>query len=229
MVRAKKVLLICCLFLRCAFAQDSAPANASLTFTLDFPQSIPSHYSVTVESSGKASYTSEASRTSASADQTSDAEPYRYNFTVSPAQRDRIFELAARAHYFAGIVDFNKHVVANTGAKTLTYKDGQRSNEVKYNYTPNPIVQQLTTLFQNLSSTLEFGQRLDYAYHYQKLALEDQLKSMEDAARQNSLPEIQALAPILKQIASDPSVINVTRARAERLLSKGGDESSRNR
>lgn len=225
MVGAKPLFLICCLFVSRALGQSSDPASASVTFTLDFPQSSPSHYSVTVDSSGKGSYTSEASKPPASADQSSDA-AYQYNFAVSPAQRDRIFELAARAHYFSENVDYNKHVVANTGAKTLAYKDAQHSNEVKYNYTTNPVIQQLTTLFQNLSSTLEFGQRLDYAYHYQKLALEDQLKSMEDAARQNALPEIQALAPILKQIAADPSVINVTRARAERLLGKGGDVSS---
>jgi hypothetical protein len=36
----------------------------------------------------------------------------------------------------------------------------------------------------------------------------------------NQLLEITAIQPILDQIIADPSVINVTRARAQRLLDK---------
>ena len=81
-------------------------------------------------------------------------------------------------------------------------------------------MQQLTALFQNISATLEFGHRLEYLHHYQKLALDEDMKRMEEMARQNSLAELQALAPILKEIVADQSVINVTRARAERLLAQ---------
>jgi hypothetical protein len=48
------------------------------------------------------------------------------------------------------------------------------------------------------------------------------MKSMEQMADQNGLVEVQAVAPILKKIVGDASVLNVTRARAERLLSKSG-------
>ena len=41
-------------------------------------------------------------------------------------------------------------------------------------------VQQLTQLFQSLSTTLEFGRRLEYFHRYQKLALDEELKRMED-------------------------------------------------
>ena len=78
-------------------------------------------------------------------------------------------------------------------------------------------MQELTNLFQNMSTTLEFGRRLDYDHRYQKLALDEELKRMEDMAKGNSLEEIQAVEPILRRIAADPSVINVVRARAQRL------------
>jgi hypothetical protein len=83
-------------------------------------------------------------------------------------------------------------------------------------------VQELTALFQNISTTLEFGRRLDYYHHYQKLALEEELKRMEEMVREKSLDEVQAVAPILQQIVADQSVINVTRARARRLLAGSG-------
>jgi hypothetical protein len=109
----------------------------------------------------------------------------------------------------------------------LTYKDSQRRNQASYNYSPMTAVQELTALFQNISATLEFGRRLDYYHHYQKLALEEELKRMEEMMIEKSLDEIQAIAPILHQIAADSSVINVSRARAQRLLNGNGAMATR--
>src|SRR5208337_3306939 len=94
--------------------------------------------------------------------------------------------------------------VAFTGKKTLTYKDAQRSGESTYNYSSNAAVQDLTNLFQSLSATLEFGHRLQYDRQYQKLALDEELKRMEEMARSNSLVEVVAIQTILDQIIADP-------------------------
>jgi len=45
---------------------------------------------------------------------------------------------------------------------------------------------------------------------------------MEEMARANQLTEVAAIQPILDQIIADQSVINVTRARAQRLLERAG-------
>ena len=227
MKRVRLALLLGFLAVSCLlFSQTGGPSSpAVVSFTLDFPQSIPAHYSIVVDSSGKASYTSGVAEKAADSDSetTSDSDQlYRYSFTVSPTTRERIFDLTAHANYFSGDVNYAKRNVVNTGQKILTYKGAQRSTEAKYNYSTNPAVQQLTALFQGLSTTLEYGRRLDEAYHYQKLALDEQLKGMEEQAGQNVLVDVQAIAPILKKIAADSSVINVTRARAQRLLAKAG-------
>ena len=60
-------------------------------------------------------------------------------------------------------------------------------------------VQQMTALFQNLSTTLEFGRRLQYFHHYQKLALDEELKRMEGIADQDNLEEMAAVVPILQR------------------------------
>ncbi len=83
-------------------------------------------------------------------------------------------------------------------------------------------MEELTSLFQSMSTTLEFGRRLQYFHHYQKLALDEELKRMEEMSKENSLQEISAIAPILQQIETDQSVINVVRARAQRLLERAG-------
>jgi hypothetical protein len=82
-------------------------------------------------------------------------------------------------------------------------------------------VQQLTALFQNMGSTLDYGRRLTYYHRYQKLALDDELKRMEAQARNHELDEIQGVAAVLQEIVEDSSVINVVRARARELIEMG--------
>jgi hypothetical protein len=200
----------------------SAEETATVSFTLDFPGSEPSHYQIGVSSDGHCVYDSSGKL---SPDVEDDS--FHLDFSVSPQTRERIFALAKRAHYFQGDLDSKKRNLASTGAKTLAYKDAKRSSQATYNYSSVPAVGELTQLFQGLSSTLEFGRRLQYFHHYQKLALDEELKRMEDMAQQNSLEELSAVAPILQQIAEDSSVINPVRARAERLLARTAARSGR--
>jgi hypothetical protein len=199
-------------------SQTEAQATAAVTFTLDFPASQPEHYSIRVQSDGSAHYQS-SGRLSADSDET---DSFDLDFTIVAETRQKIFELAAKAGYFQKDFDSHHKGLAFTGKKTLGYKDARHSGESTYNYSANPAVQDLTNLMQSLSATLEFGHRLQYDHHYQKLALDEELKHMEEMARTNQLVEVAAIQPILNQIIADPSVINVTRARAQRLLERAG-------
>jgi hypothetical protein len=204
-----------------AYSQTEGPAV--VTFTIDFPTSQPEHYSIRVQSDGLAHYQS-SGRRSPDSDETDSHEndSFDLDFTVAAETRQKIFELAAKAGYFQKDVDSHHKDLAFTGKKTLAYKDARRSGEATYNYSPKPAVQDMTSLMQSLSATLEFGHRLQYDHQYQKLALDEELKRMESLARTNELIEVAAIQPILDQIIADQSVINVTRARAQRLLERAG-------
>jgi len=204
-----------------AYSQTEGPAV--VTFTIDFPTSQPEHYSIRVQSDGLARYQS-SGRRSPDSDETDSHENDSFDlaFTVAAETRQKIFELAAKAGYFQKDVDSHHKDLAFTGKKTLAYKDARRSGEATYNYSPKPAVQDMTSLMQSLSATLEFGHRLQYDHQYQKLALDEELKRMEGLARTNELIEVAAIQPILDQIIADQSVINVTRARAQRLLERAG-------
>ncbi|HET6179800.1 MAG TPA: hypothetical protein VFE61_22955 [Candidatus Sulfotelmatobacter sp.] len=195
----------------------TAAEPGTITFTLDFPNSDPEHYSIIVQSDGHAKYecTGKVSKDS------EETETYQSEFSLSDATRARIFDLAAQAHYFSGKIDSGNKKLAFTGTKKLAYKDGQHDGSTTYNYSPVPPVQQLTTLFQGVAATLEFGRRLTYFHHYQKLALDDELKRMESQARVGEISEMQAIKPILKEIYDDASVMNVVRARAQRIMDMG--------
>lgn len=185
-----------------------------VSFTYDFPQSSPAHYAITVDSKGTATYISgEPPKSQEDAD-----DSFRYDFKLSDSTRKQIFDLSQRANYFQGDLEKGKGKIANTGMKTLSYKDGQRNSSATFNYPTNPAAQELVRIFQSISATMEFAERLDHFHRYQKLALDDEIKRMEEMVKGNSLMEVQAIAPVLKQIIADQSVVNATRARAERIL-----------
>jgi hypothetical protein len=202
--------LIACLLAAAGAQQTVVP---TVSFTCDFPGSEPDHYAISVSDDGNAAYDSDSKLNDSAA-----SEPFHSDFTVSQASRTRIFDLAKRAHYFEGDVDSKKKNLASTGTKTLAYKDAQKSTRATYNYSPIPAVEELTAFFQSLSTTLEFGHRLDYYLRYQKLALDEEMKKMEEMSNSGGLVEMSAVAPILHKIADDPAVIKVVRARAQRLM-----------
>jgi len=199
----------------------NAPALAAdpptVTFSLNFPGSEPERYSISVHSDGRGSYDCSA-KVSAESEDRAD---YHADFVLSGASNAKIFDLAARAGYFRGKLDNGNKKLAFTGAKILAYKDDQKEFSAEYNVSSLPAVQQLTSLFQSVAATLDFGRRLVFMHQYQKLALDDELKRMEQEARSGQLAELQAVRPILQRIYDDSSVINIDRALAARLIQMG--------
>lgn len=215
-LRSVNVMVAVLLVSSCVLAQ----APATVSFTLDFPGSEPSHYAISVSSDGHGTYDS-TGKISPEAE----GDPFHLEFSVSSDTRARIFDLTRRSHYFQGEIDSGKKNLASTGSKTLIYKDGQRSTRAEYNYSMQPAVQQLTSVFQNLSATLEAGRRLEYFHRYQKLALDEELKRMEDEEGRGGMGELAVISSILQRIAEDTTVINPVRARAQRLLLKASGRS----
>jgi len=198
-----------------------AASTAVITFTLDFPHSNPEHYSIEVDATGHARY-----ECSGKVREDAEEQLYRAEFEVSAGNRERIFDWAKKAHYFAGRIDSGNRKVAFTGTKILSYQDGQRSNTARYNYSTVEPVRELTARFQNMAGTLEYGRRLAYYHRYPKLELDEELKRMEAQAKNAELSEIQGVASVLQEIFEDTSVINVVRARAKELIQMGITEAA---
>jgi hypothetical protein len=224
MVGRYAALSLFCVLWTGALAQPVAAPT--VRFTLDFPASNPLHYEVSIFADGHGSY---SSQTRPDADSTSSVDPahdaietYQTEFTASPSTAARIFELARQAHYFEGSLDSGKNNMAFMGAKTLGYDAPGHSTHAAYNYSSLPAVRQLTEIFQDLSAALDFGRRLDHDLHYQKLALEDELKRLEEMVNEGHLQGIFPLVPLLQKIVDDPAIVNVSRSRAQRLLAKAG-------
>jgi hypothetical protein len=217
---ASVVLLLTGFFCLAAAPQNSptstSASNPTITFTLDFPESDPAHYSISVDAAGHAVY-----ECTAKLQEDSEEQAYKADFNLSTASRERIFDWAKQAKYFSGKIDSGNQKLAFTGEKILSYQDGKQSFTARYNYSSLEPVRELTTLFQNIAATQDYGRRLSYYHRYQKLALDEELKRMETQARNNELSEIQGVAPVLEEIVGDTAVINVVRGRAKAIIQMG--------
>ena len=218
--------LLCALFPGCILADDSLdPARPRLvqptvTFVFDFPRARPEHFSITVDSTGKAVY---ESRDVVSTDQEQPpTERYLTSFQLSSAARGQIFEAARQLNYFQGDFDYRKHRIAHMGRKTLIWESGKDRFETTYNWSENGLIDDLTHLFQGISNTQEYGRRLASLRRHDKLGLEAELKSMEEAAKDDrrGVAELHTIESLLRSLAQDRAVMDIARQRAQRLLRK---------
>jgi hypothetical protein len=192
------------------------PASAiipTVTFTRNWDAAQPSFFKVEVESSGRASYTSQ---------QAGPQEPYMQKFTLTDPTRQRIFDLAEKTNYFNGNFDFTQHKIAFTGQKTLIYHDAAHSGQTTYNWSRNQDIEQLTDIFVAIANTVEAGRKLDYLIHYDKLGLDQQLEAMEREADSKQMIELRLIAPELQEIAQNPVYMHIAQERARHLLRLGG-------
>jgi len=212
-----------CASLRAQAPRTETPALASkptVTFSFDWPRIEPHRYRIAVEDSGNAiyqSWTAEAETEPPSGD-----DSYRQTFTMSAPARDRIFALARELRYFNGDFEYRKHPVAVTGEKILAYADAERRFETRYNWSENQGVGDLTALFQGISMTIESGRRLKRLRRFDRLGLDEELKSLEHFAVERRAVELQAIAPVLLEIAGDSAVLNIARQRARHILQIAG-------
>lgn len=199
--------------------QQFHPRVPTVTFDLIWEQAVPQEYTIRTQADGPSTYVSRNPLKPVEPGEEKEPD-YTLDFTMSPANQRKIFKLARQANYFNGDFEYKAHAVANTGKKTLTYADQARHFQTAYNHSENKAIQELTETFQGISTTVEFGRKLQFKHKYDKLGLESELKAMEEAAENHNLAEIEIVAPTLKSIADDSSVLNIARQRANRLLMK---------
>jgi len=198
------------------------PSVPTITYDRLWEAYTPQNITITVESTGPTKY---VSRNPLKVQDEREADPdFTLEFTMSAANREKLFRYAKEANYFDGDFAFRKHVVSSTGKKTLTYADQVRRFETSYDYSENKMIAEITTIFQGISNTIEHGRKLQFLRRFDKLGLEEELKGMESLAESNYLFELQLIAPTLENIANDPAILNIARQRARRLLARSSSE-----
>lgn len=219
----KKTLVIYAVLLVCTFtanAQNIFTAGLrnvpTVRFTFENPNVRPAKYEISVDAAGDAEYFERE-------EEAEPAEADRRRFQVSKPTRDRIFELTQALGQFRADFEFRKHRVAFTGHKTLTYNEGAEEYSTTFNWSENKEAMELAEIFQGIAATLHGESELRRLRKYDKLGLDAQLRTMEREAKTGWLKEIRVISKVLNEIKSDPAVMGMARARADRLLKLAGN------
>jgi hypothetical protein len=225
-MKHRSLIVFCAVMLAAFFleaqtsGQGAAPNPTVPTITYDrvWEAYTPQNVTISVQSTGATRY---LSRNPVKPPDQADADPgFLLEFTMSPANSEKLFRDARETNYFQGDFTYKKHPVASTGRKTLTYADQSRHIETTYDYSENKAIEEITNLFQGISNTIEHGRKLQYLRRFDRLGLEAELQAMENAAATHTLAELQLLTPTLESIANDTAILNIARQRAKRLLAK---------
>ena len=151
-------------------------------------------------------------------DETNDTDTFQQDFTMSEANHQKILELAQKLDYFQQDYDAHLKHVAFTGKKTLQYSSPQIKGSSTYNYSQNADVEELTRIFLGIATTIDIGRKLTFQYRFDKLGMNQRLQELQDLYTSHRAEELTAIVPILRKIAGDPNMMNISREIARHLL-----------
>jgi len=172
----------------------------------------PSYYSIAIDSSGTATYQS------APKGIVDSGVAYTIEFQVSDRTRRIAFNLAQRLDYFAGEFGESQSTPNQNKVHTLAYRYESVNNQFTYSSSSDPDIEELTSVFEELSQTFEFGRRLNDLALHNRRGIQSQLQSMQEKADRHALRDLPALLPILRELASDAGLDPAVRKQASTLI-----------
>lgn len=191
---------------------DNNPPVPTVTFSWALFFANPSSYSIAIASTGTATYKSTPNQVSQT------GVPYTVEFLASAPFRSQVLQLTRRLHYLDLPSTQSLLSAAREQVVTLTFRAGKMQHQIVFHHTKNVLLHKLVEMFENLSATLEFGRRLEKLHEQHSTALNGELQRMLTLARDRRLPELQAVAHVLRAIASDKTLEKPVQLRAEAIL-----------
>jgi len=172
----------------------------------------PSYYSIAIDASGTATYVSSPE----GLDKT--GVHYTTEFHVSDRTRRITFNLTQRLNYFAGGYGELQSSPGNGSVHTLAYRYGPVHNQFTYSSSADPELAELTSVFEELSQTFEYGRKLSELQLHNHRAIIPELDAMTGRAERHALRDLPALVPILRNVAGDTSIDVAARNQASALI-----------
>jgi hypothetical protein len=197
-----------------AVAGQQAGRLSQLTFTKEFKGATPEYLAIAVDTTGAATY--EGRRLD---------DPSRPRaMQLSPTTTARLFELAARLHYFQSIELESHKAVANIGLKTFRYEKDGETYQVQFNYTLWKEANELVDWFEKIACVMQHQVALEYAMKYDHLSLPRELLQIKQDLAKRAMTDPELLVPVLEQIAQNTRYLNVAKSRAQDILQQIQDK-----
>jgi hypothetical protein len=195
--------------------QVKAPAGSrfpTVIFTSVLWSADPAYYSIAVDSTGTATYQSAPE----SLERT--GVPYTIEFHVSDRTRRTTFNLVRELDFFRGETPKQHVLDEKSTVHTLIYHDLDFDTHLTYGASPNSDAEELTSIFEEISETLEYGRRLAYFQQHDSKAIASELRRLQANADRHVLRELQIIMPVLKSLAADTRLDDETRQAAQAVL-----------
>jgi hypothetical protein len=184
------------------FAAVLAAATPRIVYTKSFPGSNPEYVEISIDRSGAATYKEAA-----------DDDPE--TFKLDAESTAGIFDLANRLGHFKTPLESGLKV-ANMGAKTFRWEDGDQKSEVKFNYSQDENAKALHDWFERITESERLLAVLRRAVRHDRLGVNDAVLAIQASWRRLAAPE--QFLPLLEQVAANEAYIHMARERAAELI-----------
>ena len=192
--------------------------SAHIVFTFEHPQLQPSQYTITIDETGAGRF---ASKPGPVSDPTDGVFPTALDRSIllDDTLRAELFTYARSHSFFATRCTTTKTSLAFTGNKTLSYTGPDGSGSCTFVWAEDPTLQRLADQLGAVAFTLEEGRRLDLEVRHDRLGLDAELASLQDAFKDHRASDLPNIADQLHAIAGNDQVMDRARKRAQALLS----------
>lgn len=208
--------------------QTPAPAAAHIVFTFEHPQLQPSRYTIAIDETGAGRFTSQPGPASTDASDGVFPAPVDRPVLLDDALRADLFRYARSHNFFATRCTSTQTTLAFTGNKTIAYTGPDGSGSCTFVWAGDPALQRISDDLNAVAFTIEEGRRLDVEVRHDRLGLDAELESLQDAVRDHRASDLPNIADELHAIADDQQVMDRARKRALALLSQAGTSQKRN-
>jgi hypothetical protein len=187
-----------------AFMSLGAADPPRIYYSKSFPGSMPSYVAVTLDRTGAGEY-KEAQ---------DDDQPV--HFQLTGPEVDEIFGMAEKLGYFDHPLE-SPLKVAFMGTKSFRFENGTTKNEVKFNFSEDPVARTLADWFERITESEQHLINLEVSAKYDKLGVMKALLLLESSYDRKRLVDTQQYLPLLDRIAKNESYLHQARLRAAGL------------
>jgi hypothetical protein len=188
------------LFATCALA---APDPPRLIFTKDFPGSVPAHLSIVIEQNGATQYK-----------EAEDDNPEKLQ--LEPELLATMLDLASKLDHFKNPLESGLKV-ANMGAKTFRWEEGESKTAQTFNYSLDENARKLQDWFECIAESARMLIGLRRVMRHDRLGVHQAMIDIENAYVAKRLVGTAQFLPLFDKVSADEQYIHMARARAARL------------
>lgn len=202
-------------------------ARPQIVYTFQHPQLQPARYTFTITEDGRGRFVSEPG----SAPRIEDdivVTPIDRPIQLDPALTGDLFRYARGHSFFATHCSNDHDKLAFTGNKSLAYSGPDGQGSCSFVWAADPALQRLSDELGAVAFTIQIGQRLDVEVRHDRLGLDAELATLQDAVKDHRAGDLPNIAEQLQAIAGDQDVMNRARKRAEALLSSCEEQPKHN-